>query len=280
MKLQRVVELMPLLISLALGSLVWVMARRKLRTELPHFFRYVTAYAISLFVTFLTCNTPYYDYAFWVSSFVYTVLTFFVLYEVFGRLLKPYSAVIDLARMLFAWAGAFLLLVAAMAAIATSGSQQDKFNAAMDLIDRSLMLMQCGLLMLLVVFEKRLKISWRSHSASITLGLGSSAAVGLLYSYLSTAFPAYSLQLGLLYGIVFTAFVGYWAVMLYQPEPQRKNVLDSPSRLIFQRWNEVLMTTPISSAQGSQIAMAEVDSFIPGVEKTVERIMARKMSVN
>lgn len=279
MDLYRVMELMPLFTSIALAVLAWVMLRRKLTAEMPNFFRYVAGYSICLFLTFALCKTHYYDYAYWLTSFAYTGLSFFVLYEVFGRLLKPYSAVIDLARMLFAWAGAFLFLVAAMAAVATSGSQGERVSAALTLIDRSLMLMQCGLLMLLVVFEKRLKISWRSHSASLTLGLGITAAVALVTSYVGTAIPAYGSPLDFAYSVVFIGFIGYWAIALYQPEPQRKNVLDSPARLVFQRWNEVLLASPLSS-HGSPVAMADVDSFIPGVEKTVERIMARKMSVH
>jgi hypothetical protein len=52
-------------------------------------------------------------------------------------------------------------------------------------------------------------------------------------------------------------------------------VLDSPSRLIFQRWNEALSTY---TARG-EIAMAAngVNSFLPGVEETVDRVLARKM---
>jgi hypothetical protein len=280
MTAQEINTFSPLVGSIALGALAILMFQRKLHNELPHFFRYVCFVAISSVIVFALCDTPYHDPAYWVSSFVYSGLCFLVFYEVFVRLLKPYAAVIDLARMLFKWLGAFLLLVAVMGALASGGNAKVRLEAALSLIDRSLMLMQCGILMLLVVFEKRLKISWRSYSASITIGLGVSAAVGLIVSYLASAVSLYSgTLLYLAQNVVFLTFVGYWAVMLQQRESQRKNVLESPSRLVFQRWNEVLSSTPLV-AQGNQFAMAEVDSFIPGVEKTVERIMARKMSVN
>jgi len=157
--------------------------------------------------------------------------------------------------------------------------QPDRIGAAITMIDRSLMLMQCGLLMLLIIFEKRLKISWRSYAASITLGVGVTAAVSLLTSVMATSESSYNQTLFLAYQVITVGFFAYWGIMLQRPEPQRKNVLDSPSRLIFQRWNEVLSSTPLA-AHGAQLAMAEVDSFIPGVEKTVERIMARKMTIN
>jgi len=272
---------MPLSSSLAMGFLAWTLWQKKLSAELPNFFRYTIFFATSALALFLLAWSSYYVYAYWLSTFLYSVLCFFVLYEIFVRLLKPYSAVIDLASMIFKWAGAFLAMVGVMTAVARAGAQ-DKFTAmtaALDLIDQSLMLMACGMLMLLVIFEKRLGISWRSRPAVISVGLGASAAAGLLHSYMCSRFPIYTVRFDLAYALVGLVSILYWNIMFRLPEPQRRNVLDSPSRLIFQRWNEVLMSTPIA-ANGSQLAMAEVDSFIPGVEKTVERIMARKMSVN
>jgi hypothetical protein len=266
-----------------MGLLVWVMWQKKLHSELPNFFRYAVLFAISAISLFLLCRSSLYQYAFWLSSLVYCVASFFVLYEVFVRLLKPYSAVIDLATMIFKWAGGFLLMVAIMTAVATAGSQTDKFytiaNLVDHLLDRSLMLMECGMLMLLIIFEKRLGISWRSRPAVISIGMGVSAAVGLVASYLSERFPFQDMKFDLAYGFVVIGLIVYWTVMFRLPEPQKKNVLASPSRLIFQRWNEVLSSTPLV-VQGRQLAVAEMDSFIPGVEKTVERVMARKMSGN
>jgi len=282
--LQSAANFMPLILGVAFGSLLLIMWRRNMASELPFFFRYVGLYAVGLITLFILCQieppvSQYHYYMYWLFSFATTIMTFFVLYEVFVRLLKPYSGVIDLARMLFKWAGCFLLLVAIMAAFATSGSQQDKLTAAMNTLDRSLLVMECGLLMLLVMFEKRLGISWRSYSMVITLGLGICAAVNLTISHLITQFQGYEFPLELFGGSVLFTCIGYWAVLLRLPEPGRRTVLDSPSRLIVQRWNEVLSSTPLTVG-GKQLALAEVDSFIPGVEKTVERIMARKMSVN
>ena len=73
----------------------------------------------------------------------------------------------------------------------------------------------------------------------------------------------------------FAGVVAFWSVSLARPEPAHKNVLDSPSRLIFQRWNEAL----VSYGNRGELAMASnsVESFLPGVEQTVERVLARKM---
>jgi hypothetical protein len=56
-------------------------------------------------------------------------------------------------------------------------------------------------------------------------------------------------------------------------EPERKNVLDSPSRLIFQRWDEALA----GYGYGSAGSPSTVESFLPGIEKTVDRVMAKRV---
>src|SRR5262249_3101999 len=167
------------------------------------------------------------------------VLEFGVMYEIFTNIVKPYSALVDLGRMLFRWAGAFLLIAALFVAAATVGPQSTKLFAAVTLVERSLRLIQCGFLLLFFLFERRLGLSWRTPSVSIALGLGTSAAVGLIVSYLRDHFTA-ATAMGFLDNASYLAIVIFWVTCFALPQPVRKNVLDSPSRLIFQRWNEAL----------------------------------------
>ena len=76
------------------------------------------------------------------------VLEFGVLYELLVNALKPYSALIDLGKMLFRWAAVFLILAAFLTAFATTGSGNNKLVAASELLQRTVRLMQCGLLLL------------------------------------------------------------------------------------------------------------------------------------
>ncbi len=110
---------------------------------------------------------------------------------------------------------------------------------------------------------------------SIALGLGTSAAAGLVALYLQSRFPQNSEIFYLGENVCYFAVVIFWFASLRAPVAARSNVLDSPSRLIFQRWNEAL----VSYGHRGEMAMAtsSVESFLPGVEQTVERILARKM---
>jgi hypothetical protein len=203
------------------------------------------------------------------------VLEFTVLYELLVNALKPYSALIDLGKMLFRWAAVFLVLAALLTALATTGSGNHKMVAAMELLQRTVRLMQCGLLLLFFGLEKRLGLTWRTHSMSIALGLGIYAGVDLSTTYLIDRLPAMAWSLEVLTTVVYLGAASLWAYSLAKPEPVRSNVLESPRRLIFQRWNEALLTHSVRGEMA--FAGSGMESFLPGVEQTVERVLARKI---
>lgn len=257
-----------------------IINRRKLRPEFPMFFRYSAFCALGSVVTLLLffildCCSPKYFFVYWVLNVGTMVLEFAVLYELLVNALKPYSALIDLGKMLFRWAAVFLVLAALLTALATAGAGANKLQASVDLLQRTVRLMQCGLLLLFLGLEKRLGLSWRTHSMSIALGLGIYAAVDLSTTYLIDRIPAYAGAFHIITNLVYVAATSLWAISLARPEPARNNVLDSPSRLIFQRWNEALTSYTVRGEVA--LASSGVNSFLPGVEETVDRVMARKI---
>lgn len=215
-----------------------------------------------------------YFFVYWLLSFAYIGLEFGVMYEIFRNALKPYSALIDLGKLLFIWATIFLLAAATLTGLATSGSHTTQLQSSIGVVEHSMRLMQCGLLLLFFLFEKRLGLSWRSPNIFIGLGLGATAAVELSVSYLKVHFSSIECQLTMVSTASYIGILGFWAFCLALPQPARKNVLDSPSRLIFQRWNEALAAYAYSSQSA---ASGTVESFLPGIEKTVDRVMARRV---
>lgn len=254
---------------------------RKLRNDFPIFTLY-TLFGVTLMVATFAGHAllaeQQYFYFYWVLNFINTTLEFGVMYEILVNALKPYAALIDLGKMLFRWAAVFLLFACVLTALVTAGSQPSKLDAAVALLERSTRLMQCGLLLLFFFLEKRLGLSWRNYNMSIALGLGSTSALDLSFSYMKFQFPAHVETFCLLEGCFYIGVVAFWAYCLSQPEPARKNVLDSPSRLIFQRWNDVLVSTArFSSAPAASSIGGGIDSFLPNVEQTVDRVLARKL---
>jgi len=253
-----------------------LMIKRKLRASYPLFFSFLGLNILTI-VTVL----PVYFYAssqyfnvYWSATTVLMLLGFAVLYEVFINVLKPFSAVIDLAKMLFGWAALFLLLAAFLTALVTTGPNARKLVMAVDLCDRCVHLMQCGLLMLLILFEKRLNFSWRNSGMCIALGLGANAAIDLVVSYGQSHFPALTTRFDALNNIAFIAILAFWALRLKTTESAPATAASSPSRVILQRWNDALISYKYGDLA---LSSSSVDSFLPGVEKTVERVLARKI---
>ena len=271
-------QLILALLSVLMQSAVMVaMIRRKLRAAYPLFFTFLglnTLGVAILMPVYYFASMRQYSFVYWSISTVLMLVGFAVLYEVFVNILKPFSAVIDLAKMLFGWAALFLLLAAFLTAMATSGPQATKIRVAMVLCDRCVHMMQCGVLMLLILFEKRLNFSWRNSGMCIALGCGVNSAIDLTVSYSQKLFPDWTARLDLLNGIVFVGILVFWAFRLNASESAPATVSGSPSRVILRRWNEAL-----TSYKYGDLALSSnsVDSFLPGVEKTVERVLARKV---
>ena len=255
------------------------MKKRNLRAQFPAFFNYnifvVSAIFTSVGVNFLCRCTPIADWTYWALSVLLIGFEFALMYEVFVAALKPYSALIDLGKMLFRWAGVFLLIAAILTAFATASPSAGKISAAINLLERSMRLMECGLLLLFLLFERKLGLSWRSTNMSIAMGLGVCAAVGLADLYLQSKYPDQAPIFSLIENVCYFGAVVFWLINLKAPVAANSNVLESPSRLIFQRWNEALVSYGHS---GNAVLSANtMESFLPGVEQTVDRILARKM---
>ena len=261
-------------------GLFFILVRRKFRSEFPVLVAYAALCGISNFVLtalFLwASSSSAYFYSWWGANTLVMLLEFGIMYEVFRSVLKPYTGLIDLGKMLFRWAAVFLSLVAGLSALATAGSGLTKCITAITLIQRNLRLTQCGLLLLFFLFERRLALSWRNHSIGLALGLGTSAALSLSLTFVRLHLTAWASALDVVDTSSAFAIVVYWTYCFARAQQVGQTVLDSPSKLIFQRWNEALMSTPMTEDKNP--ALATVDSFLPGIEKTVDRVLARKIA--
>ncbi len=270
---QWVLESVCIVLQLFLFGLMLV---RKSRSEFPVFCNYIAFSALTqaFLLVAVTWSYAQYFYAYWTVTALSTLLGFAVLYESVTHVMKPYSALRDFAKMLFLWAGSFLFVISLLAAFATNGSCATKVCAAIFLINRCILLMQCGLLFLMLLFEKRLGASWMNRGMYLAAGLGGSAVLRLSLWYLLEHFLAWRTSLELTYDTLLNGVVVFWVVGFMLSERKIKTLQDAPKRLILQRWNDTLA----SHGFGPAPAMSFADSFIPGVEQTVERILARKMT--
>lgn len=254
------------------AALAAIMVRRKLHKEFPAFFLYTTYQVASFSVLFLVYQFFWanYFYVFWACGAIGISLGFAVILEVFSRAFQPYSSLRDLGRVLFRWVALFLVLVAIVLALAAPGNDANRIVAGVLALERSMRVMQCGLVLFLVLFLPHLGLSWKNNLVGIALGFGLLASADLIMvAARASGGPAAisDMTLTLVHGGAYSAVVVLWTVCMLLPEPARRPVLvESKS----ERWDHALT--------GIQHPGPE-ESFLPRLEARVERVMARYSAV-
>jgi hypothetical protein len=214
-------------------GLIAAICRRKLWRTYPMFSAYLASEVMLFVVLFL--NQKDYDayfYLYWLGAGISAVLGFKVIHEVFTDVLRPFHALRDFSSMLVRWAGALAMLIAVLAAIGGTGSGFTKVTAGLLSLERSVRVMQCGLILFLLMFSRYLGISRRHRSFGIALGFGIFAAVELAVFGLRVSGTLNSTTLSLAsmtsYDIAVMVWLGYFA--LPAKEQKRSEVLLQPQR--------------------------------------------------
>ena len=195
------------------------------------------------------------------------MLGFAVIYEIFDNTFRPFAALRDFSRVIFQWACIVLLLVAIVMAMTSASSRAYRVTLAILAIERGVLLVQGGLLLFLLMYSSRLGTTWKHHSFGIALGLGFSASAHLILNSLRAQLgiswhPTYSTLLIICDNVA----VLTWAVYIFSPEPARvTEAAQYEPKPVLQRWNQVLAGEDSLSG-----------TFIPNMERIVDRVMARK----
>jgi hypothetical protein len=173
----------PDLFLLALAVLMW---KRGLHRVFPAFFCYAMFEAIGGGAIYAIDVTPsvFSDTAYWRSYFLYqlveTLIKFAVLGEIFVHLLRQYTPLGRLARVLASAVGAMLVLTATAIA-AYSHPTLSVLVAATRILGRSVSVVQCGLILFLFVFAAHFHLRWARPVFGITLGFGIIASVSVAH---------------------------------------------------------------------------------------------------
>ena len=146
-------------------------------SEFPAFFCYLIFHVIEDLIAFVLIRhygreSWQYYYQYWAAQTIFIALRFGVIYEIFSHVLQPYEGLWHLALVLFRWAGVVLVLAAAVTgAVGPSHEPDWAINGAV-IVERSIDVVQCGLLTFLFVFSSYFGLTWRHHVFGIALGLG------------------------------------------------------------------------------------------------------------
>jgi len=170
--------------ALIQATLLWLVARRRVYQQFPFFMTYLiwlllkTAVPLAMdYAPFVTGDQYYYAYT--IGRAGAAVLSFGVLYELFTKTLCNHRALRDLGSNLFRISFVILLVFATALARFVPAAGTGQRMAELYLLERTVSVLQIGLLLFLFVFSRYLGVSWRSRAFGIALGFGILASVTL-----------------------------------------------------------------------------------------------------
>lgn len=228
--------------ALLLAGLAIVMRVRRLDREWPAFFAYCAFSAVTTPILFWVYHrTTAYFYCYWLTEAVGTILALAAIYEVFLHLFRSYGTNARLAQSLFRWVGAVLVLAAAVTAMAVPGNHANRLMAASLVVTRSMLLVQCGLLLFLFAAAAYLRLSWRSHAFGIATGFALFVGVQLAQGAVRAQVGLISEEtMNLVKMASYNCAVLVWLTYLLAPQPAE--VVGSAPRVEqVKSWNQALL---------------------------------------
>jgi len=182
--LHRVLWLTPIILQVVIAT---AMVLRGLHKRLPYFFSYTAYVAISTLA--MLAILPYrqshfwsYFWSYWLQNLVSWGLGFVVIYEIYATLLKEYAALQKVGAYLFWLMGILLVTIALWTAFSTPNSatslasdpslspEMSRLVQSLFTLERSVRIVECGLLAALFIFASFFGLSWKSHLFGIALG--------------------------------------------------------------------------------------------------------------
>jgi hypothetical protein len=246
-----------------------ILWHRKMHKQFPVFFLFLLVQVANFAVIFPLClvgDYKMYFVFFWLGEAANAVLGFKVIHEIFLDVFRPYHTLKDLGTLLFKWAGVVMLLVSVVVAFSNSFDQSPLVHAVTTL-QRSVRIVQFGLILFLLLFSRFLGVSRKQVSFGISLGFGLFAGVELMLMALNSGGFVMQGNLNLVNMVTLILAILVWCGYSLSRKAVR---VAAVNHLQTQRWEQGLadLQPPVLS-----------DSLIPMFEGMVERAFSRSSNL-
>lgn len=219
--LRIVLAAAPLLLQFALAARMW---RTRMHRQYRLFFCFLIFDVGSSAVTIplWRMGQPAYAaffYSYWTAEAVRALLGFAVLWEIYHAALRNYEGLQRLAGVAFRGALAVLLLVAIVLAASNPAAGPNPMVAAIMVLERSVHLVQAGLLLALLLFKAQLGLAWRHPLFGIAVGFAVYATLQVvIFAVRAAAGPVADPMLRLLAPLSYNLAVFTWLAYLWQAD--------------------------------------------------------------
>jgi len=211
-------------------------------------------------------NYRIYFWPFWLGEAINAFFGFKVIHEIFLDVFRPYHTLKDLGTLLFKWAAVVMLLVSVVVAFSNSYDESPLVHAITTL-QRSVRIVQLGLILFLLLFSRFLGVSRKQISFGISLGFGLFAGAELLLYALNSGGFVKQATLNVINLISYVLAILVWLGYALSRKAVR---VAAVNRLQTERWEQGLtdLQNPVPS-----------DSLIPMFEGMVDRAFSRSSNL-
>jgi hypothetical protein len=153
-----------------------LMYTRRLHKNFPVFFVYTLYETLGFLLRFAAYTAGHgpgaglYRYVFIVTAAGSTALRFGIIQEIFNNIFCDYPRLEKLATFSLRWITGLLAVAAIVSGFYSSGTAADNLLVGVRLLERSVTIIQAGLLLFLFLFSRVFGLSWRSHTFGIAFG--------------------------------------------------------------------------------------------------------------
>jgi len=148
-----------------------VMVVKGLHKRLPYFFTYTAYIVLSSIAGYAMLPHPrVYFWGYWIQNLLSWALAFTAIYEIYASLLKEYSVLQKMGTYVFWVIGVLLVTIAVWTAFSQPGSDTSRVLQTFYTLERSVRIVECGLLLTLFIFASFFGLGWKNYLFGIALG--------------------------------------------------------------------------------------------------------------
>ena len=224
-----------------------------------------------------TVRYAIYFYGYWLNYIVMAVTIFFVVQEVFKRVMEPAPGLRRLGLVAFRWVSIVSVVISVGAVALPQGTKDAALFYLCQLgphFMRCVSIMELCLLAFLALSIHTLGRSFRSRLFGIGLGFGLQAAADLIASAMLSKYPAMNSPVNGFLQIMTTLVLVTWTVYFLVPEPSaEQRMIGLPPTSAMARWNALAR----GIGQTPEVAVAAQPSgfFLQDIAGVVDRVLAK-----
>ncbi len=226
----------------AIGYRMW---QRKNYHDYPLFFVYILEQLVRFAVLFycyqLHLATNYF-HAYAGFQAIEAILQIGVVCELSSDVFRSYEGIRQIGPSILRWASVFFLFSAILVAAYSTGADSYKYLGQMFAMERSVEIVQTGLLLLLAITSSLLALEWKWQSLWIALGFGLFSGVDLIaYTVRFELGMASQQSLSLFSNAAYALAALCWVRAFYFVPEDTGPTRQEPGQWDVQTWNRALL---------------------------------------